>query len=591
MNSNATTKTRTGPKRVRTQEPEEEQDIQKARLSSTPSSPTKAAKNSLELAVASLPTSLQPLILHFGNQIITGRCKRYPKKSIMQRMEDDAKYIPRSAKATDFKITLSDCEKQDKERVSFLEQQIQQAKDSYESSLKSVIEECIALEIQAAKKEESQLIMDLFPAIGKAIQQLQGTNCDAHLQTVNALKMTPALLEYGPIENIINILHFYRNHHTLDEVPKATIRTMDSEYATVAEQIKALQYHTASLQRPENSGTQLFIKCLKGILITPTAAYDKQVDENKRLLSVKKLSNEIIMGKTTEDTAMELDGEGAADFEQLQDLIRKECDKRDRKYAQLEDKCNKLEQQVKNPQKNMPKRGRSPNHEEKQIKSKEHSKTTKESLKKHSRQQLWRQKQTKPRKPRTSRRRKQRFQAKKYKQTSIAVTKQTKSESAQLFWQEKTTKEATATKLIAQFGFVGDPTISKRHNASITLAKIPTWYYFSRPSNMAFHDFTKRHKPQKNLRSLLGLGLKFIPTPSLTNCWSRLKQSSYDRLFRSVHLRFHFGGKHPSEVTTTYDPKIYVHSTWTTPHWTIPPIALEERLTRFSSALSKLFKT
>ena len=70
------------------------------------------------------------------------------------------------------------------------------------------------------------------------------------------------------------------------------------------------------------------------------------------------------MGKTTEDTATELDGEGAADFEQLQDLLRKECDKRDRKYAQLEDKCNKLEQQVKNQQKNMPKRDRSPNHEE-----------------------------------------------------------------------------------------------------------------------------------------------------------------------------------------------------------------------------------
>ena len=206
--------------------------------------------------------------------------------------------------------------------------------------------------------------MDLFPAIGKAIQQLQGTDCDAHLQTVNTQKMTPALLEYGPIENIINFLHFYRNHHTLDEVPKATVRTMESEYATVAERTKALQYHTASLQRPENSGIQLYIKCLEGILVIPTAAYDKQVDENKRLLNVKKLSNEIIMGKTTEDTAMELDGEDAADFEQLQDLIQKECDKRDRKYAQLEDKYNKLEQQVKNPQKNMPKRGRSPNHEE-----------------------------------------------------------------------------------------------------------------------------------------------------------------------------------------------------------------------------------
>ena len=214
-----------------------------------------------------------------------------------------------------------------------------------------MIEECITLEIQAAKKEESQLIMDLFPAIGKAIQQLQGTDCDAHLQTVNALKMTPALLQYGPIGNIINFLHFYQKHHTLDEVPKPTVRTMESEYATVEERTKALQYHTASQQRPENSGIQLYIKCLECILVAPTAAYNKQVDENKRLLNVKKLSNEIIMGKTTEDTAMELDGEGAANFEQLQDLIRKECDKRDRKYARLEDKCNKLEQQVKNPQK------------------------------------------------------------------------------------------------------------------------------------------------------------------------------------------------------------------------------------------------
>ena len=145
------------------------------------------------------------------------------------------KYIPRSAKATDFKIILSAGATEDEERVSFLEQQIQQAKDLYESSLKSVIEECITLEIQAAKKEESQLIMDLFPAIGKAIQQLQGTDCDAHLQTVNALKMTPALLKYGPIGNIVDFLHFYQNHHTLDEVPKPTVRTMESEYATVEE--------------------------------------------------------------------------------------------------------------------------------------------------------------------------------------------------------------------------------------------------------------------------------------------------------------------------------------------------------------------
>ena len=153
MNSNATNKTRTGPKRVRTQKPEEEQETPTTPPHSTPCSRMKAAKDALDMAVASLPTSLQPLILHFGNKIITARCKLYTKKSIMQQMEQDTSYVPRSANATDFKITLSTGAKEDEERVSFFEQQIQQAKDSYESSLKTVIEECISLEIQAGKKK------------------------------------------------------------------------------------------------------------------------------------------------------------------------------------------------------------------------------------------------------------------------------------------------------------------------------------------------------------------------------------------------------------------------------------------------------
>ena len=96
-------------------------------------------------------------------------------------MEQDKDYIPRSAKASGFKITLSPGAKEDKERVTFLELQIQQAKAKYESALKNVIEECIALEIQAAKKEETQLIMDLLLTIGTAIQKLQGIECSAHL--------------------------------------------------------------------------------------------------------------------------------------------------------------------------------------------------------------------------------------------------------------------------------------------------------------------------------------------------------------------------------------------------------------------------
>ena len=78
MNSNATNKNRTGPKWVRTQDPEDEQQAPKTSPSLTPSSPTKAikaAKDALKLAVASLPTSLQPLITHFRHKIIMARCK------------------------------------------------------------------------------------------------------------------------------------------------------------------------------------------------------------------------------------------------------------------------------------------------------------------------------------------------------------------------------------------------------------------------------------------------------------------------------------------------------------------------------------
>ena len=53
------------------------------------------------------------------------------------------------------------------------------------------------------------------------------------------------------------------------------------------------------------------------------------------------------MGKSTEDTAMELDRDGAANYKQLKDLISNECNKcDDHRYAQLEDKYNKLEQHV-----------------------------------------------------------------------------------------------------------------------------------------------------------------------------------------------------------------------------------------------------
>ena len=49
-----------------------------------------------------------------------------------------------------------------------------------------------------------------------------------------------------------------------------------------------------------------------------------------------------MLEKSTENTTMELDGKGPANFEQLQELIHKECDKHDWCYMHLKTNTTNL---------------------------------------------------------------------------------------------------------------------------------------------------------------------------------------------------------------------------------------------------------
>ena len=153
-----------------------------ASTTKTNRSPTKSAIQALEGATASLPTSLHPLVLHFGNKLISTHTKRITKENIAKRMTKEPNYIPKSVKASDIKITLSKAASEDGERVSFLEQQIQQAKETYESSLKNVIEECITLETNALQSQENGIIYSLLPALAEAINTLEGINTNVGQQ-------------------------------------------------------------------------------------------------------------------------------------------------------------------------------------------------------------------------------------------------------------------------------------------------------------------------------------------------------------------------------------------------------------------------
>ena len=360
MNQIATSATTSRQKRVRTNPITTTQMINlttPAPTTKTTQSPTKSAIQALEGITALLPSSLHPLALHFGNKLISIQSKRILKENIAKRMAKESNYIPKSAKATDFKITLSKGASEDSERVSFLEQQIQQAKDTYESSLKNVIEECISLETSALQSQENETIYTLLASIAEAINTLEGLKTDVHQKVISLIYLDCSFISYTTSTSRDSFISSYCTHHNLETIPTPTIHPLSTTHTSANERDTELLLHTKSLQRHENNGLQTFRKAIEGIVIAPSVSYKKQIEENNRDIILKKLSNDIILGKATESTAMELDAEGGASFEQLQDLIKKECDKRDKNYRSLEHKYNKLQESLKQSQQKTRPRG------------------------------------------------------------------------------------------------------------------------------------------------------------------------------------------------------------------------------------------
>ena len=92
---------------------------------------------------------------------------------------------------------------------------------------------------------------------------------------------------------------------------------------------------------------------------------------------------------------------------------------------------------------------------------------------------------------------------------------------------------------------------------------MPSWYYFNRPKNVAFHDLTSTRDSKNHVRSLLGLGLKFIPTPFFTN---HNLEDTKKRLLRAMKLQAYFAGTTTKSLTKK-QLKIYVRSKWTPGDW------------------------
>lgn len=115
---------------------------------------------------------------------------------------------------------------------------------------------------------------------------------------------------------------------------------------------------------------------------------------------------------------------------------------------------------------------------------------------------------------------------------------------------------------------------------------MPVWYYLARPTHYAFHNLTN-HTHLDSVKSLLGLSLKFTPTPSRPTSWKYIEKTCWPRLERSIHLQTYFGtlDSDDPDGNDDYNPKMYIASDFKPP--TDPRLAL--RIATLKARLRKLF--
>lgn len=107
--------------------------------------------------------------------------------------------------------------------------------------------------------------------------------------------------------------------------------------------------------------------------------------------------------------------------------------------------------------------------------------------------------------------------------------------------------------------------------------------YFAPVKKLAFHNLTEKDELPKDTNQLLGLGLKFIPVPSI-NITRDAVDRSLSRFERDINLRIFFSG---DENDTSYDPKaLRGKSSWRAP---IPPREIDNRICRFQKGIEEIF--
>ena len=153
-----------------------------------------------------------------------------------------------------------------------------------------------------------------------------------------------------------------------------------------------------------------------------------------------------------------------------------------------------------------------------------------------------------------------------------------------IFNQERQVKQAVNSNIKALYGFMLNILLSPKQSASPLVEQQDSNLFPNLPSNMVFHDLTKGQTESKNSWIILGIGLKFIPTPQFTTSPEDIKPqiNQFEQLLK---LRTFYAGKEGDEPL----PKLRLSSKWIPLKQCIPKEVMN-CLAAFRQALIPQFK-
>jgi len=136
---------------------------------------------------------------------------------------------------------------------------------------------------------------------------------------------------------------------------------------------------------------------------------------------------------------------------------------------------------------------------------------------------------------------------------------------------------------MSKYGCLATTDLTVHMNARRVLANTHPTDYFPQVTKLTFHNLTQNNELPCTTNQLLGLGLKFIPTP-VTNITPSALEKTLARFERDIGLKVFFSG---SEEDSSYDPSsLRGSSSWRAP---LPPRELDNRICRFQQEIERRF--